>query len=412
MTVLLRGIRQLLTLDGAWKKSGRRVLKEDLGILSRAALLVDRGHILWIGPEKKIKSAHQMLSSKQKKSLREIDLKGQTVLPGWIDCHTHTVFAGNRWAEFEMRCQGATYQEIAQKGGGILSTMKATRSVSKEALRQESQKRVDAFFRQGVTTLEVKSGYALDLKGEIKQLEVARQLMGPQIIATFLGAHARPPEFETNDEYLTFLGDEVLPQIKKKKLAERVDIFIESQFFKGDAAKDYLQKAKKLGFALTIHADQLTLSGGTRMAVELGAFSADHVIQLGAPEIKILAESQTTAVLLPLADLYMKCAYPPARRLIDQGGRVALATDFNPGSCPSQDIQLVGLLARLYMQMSLPEIISAWTVGAAHALGLTDRGTLQQGFRADLQVIDMDWQGLFYQAGATPVSAVMSAGRF
>lgn len=430
--ILLRGIGELLTLEGAWKKSGCHIKEDDLGLIPKAALLISsEGQIVAAGPEKKVLRECAQLTSKIKKNLKEIHVQGQSVLPGWIDCHTHTVFAGNRWEEFEMRCQGASYQEIAQRGGGILSTMKATRQISPRALHQLSQLRVNEFMRQGVTTLEIKSGYALDLKGELKQLSVIKKLKGPKIVSTFLGAHAKPPEFKTHEDYLKYLAHSVLPVIKQKKLAQRVDIFVEKNFFEVEAAKVYLEQAKKLGFELTIHADQLSLSGGTSLAVTLGASSADHVIQIGEKEIKELASSftsmkltkgsrvsasplakgpRTTAVLLPLADLYMKCAYPPARALIDGGARVALATDFNPGSCPSQDVQLVGLLARLQMQMTLPEIISAWTVGGAAVLGLNDVGSLQKGFRADVQVMDSEWRGLFYQAGRSPVTQLFVKG--
>lgn len=411
MSTLLYGVGELLTLEGAWKKAGRHINEEDLGLIPKAALVMDQGRIVWVGPERKLKSALSELPSKQKKITKEYDLKGQTVLPGWIDAHTHLVYGGNRWEEFELRCQGVSYQEIAARGGGILSTMKATRAINKNTLRDLSQKRVHEFLRQGVTTLEIKSGYALDLKGEIKQLEVARSLTGPHIVTTFLGAHAKAPEFNTTEEYLKYLGDHVLPVIRKKKLASRVDIFIETNFFAGDSAKRYLTRAQELGFALTIHADQLSLSGGTELAVELDAQSADHVIQLGQKDIQALAASKTVAVLLPLADLYMKCSYPPARELIDAGACVALATDYNPGSCPSLDIQLVGLLARLQMKMTLPEIIAAWTIGAAQALRLKDRGVVQQGMNADLQVIDHDWRGLFYQAGRSPVSQLFVSGK-
>ncbi len=425
---LIRGIGELLTMEGAWKKSGRHIQSEDLGGIKSAAMLVDQGLIQWVGLEKHLSKAlkdylatsndkttrNKKQNAKTKKikrqNIQEYDVCGQTVLPGWIDAHTHTVFAGQRWSEFEMRCQGASYQEIAAKGGGILSTMKATRSISKKHLLELSQARVNEFMRQGVSTLEVKSGYALEKKGELKQLEVARQLVGPRIVTTFLGAHAKPPEFSSADEYLNFLSLEVLPVIKKRKLASRVDIFVEKNFFESKSAKQYLEQAKSLGFDITVHADQLSLSGGTRLAVELGALSADHVIQLGEAEIKQISQSQATAVLLPMADLYMKCAYPPARALIDQGARVALATDFNPGSCPSQDVQLVGLLARLEMKMSLPEIISAWTIGGARALGFDNVGALQKDFSADFQVLDQDWRGLFYQAGRSPVTKLFTTG--
>lgn len=411
MSTLLYGIGELLTLEGAWKKSGRHIQEDDLGVISKAAVLMDQGRIVWVGPEKKLKSTLSSLAPQQKKISQEYDLKGQTVLPGWIEAHTHLVYGGNRWEEFEMRCQGVSYQEMAQRGGGILSTMKATRAINKNRLKELSQERVEEFLNQGVTTLEIKSGYALDLKGEIKQLEVAKSLKGPHIITTFLGAHAKAPEFNTSEEYLKFLTESVLPIIKKKKLATRVDIFIEANFFAGESAKRYLTRAQELGFALTIHADQLTLSGGTELAVALGAHSADHVIQIGQKEIQKLAASDVVAVLLPLADLYMKCPYPPARELIDAGACVALATDYNPGSCPSLDVQLVGLLARLKMKMSLPEIIAAWTVGGAKTLRLKDRGSLQKNFSADLQVIDREWRGLFYQAGRSPVTQLFIAGK-
>jgi imidazolonepropionase len=384
---------------------------DDLSPIPKAAIIWEREDILWVGPEKKLRSALADVLKPKQKVTHEYHAGGQTVLPGWIDCHTHLVFAGQRWEEFEMRCQGATYQEIAQKGGGILSTMSATRKASRAELSTLSQRRLDQFIKQGVTTIEIKSGYALDLKGELKQLEVARDLKGARVITTFLGAHAKPPEFASHVEYLKFLSEQVLPQVKKKGLAQRVDIFIEKNFFEVDAAKSYLAQAQKLGFDLTIHADQLSLSGGSQVAIELGAQSADHVIQIGEAEVKMFAETETTAVLLPMADLYMKCSYPPARKLIDAGARVALATDFNPGSCPSQDVQLVGLLARLEMSMSLPEIISAWTVGAARALNQQQIGSLQKGFKADWQIIDRDWRGLFYEAGANPVVEVFAGGR-
>lgn len=411
MATLIRGIGQLVTMKGAWEKAGRRILQSDLGVIEKAAMVFDKDQIKWVGSEKKLKSVLKNDELKKHKINREIDIQGKTVLPGWVDCHTHTIFAGQRWDEFEMRCQGASYQEIAAKGGGILSTMRATRTCKQNELLNLAQQRINAFVRQGVTTVEVKSGYSLDLKNEIKMLEVARALKGPHIVVTFLGAHAKPPEFETSEDYLTFLVKKVLPQIAKKKLADRVDIFIEKGFFECASSKEYLVEAQNLGFKITIHADQLSLSGGTEVAIELAAQSADHVIQIGEEQIRQLANSETTAVLLPMADLYMKCAYPPARKLIDEGARVALATDFNPGSCPSQDIQLVGLLARLQMQMSLPEIISAWTVGGAFALGKQNIGSLQAGFLADFQVIDHDWKGLFYRAGANPVSMVFIGGK-
>ncbi len=353
------------------------------------------GRITWIGAQSKIPKVF--------KSFKNVDLKKQLVFPSFIECHTHTVFAGSRAAEFEMRNGGVSYLEIASRGGGILSTMTATRLTSKSKLRGLAQKRVDAFLRQGVSTLEIKSGYALDLKNEIKCLEVMRSLKGPRIVSTFLGAHALPSEFENHEKYLDYLVSQVLPVIKKRKLSQRVDIFLEANFFEKGVARKYLSAAAGLGFRTTIHANQLSFSGGAEVAIELNSVSADHVIHLNDQHIQNFARSKTVAVLLPTADMYMKCQYPPARKLLDAGARIALATDFNPGSCPSQDLALVGLLARLEMKMTLPEVFTAYTKGAAQALSLEDEeGELAVGKLANFICTEAELSDFFYSAGSTP----------
>lgn len=395
-----------MTLQPARAKSGRRIQEADMGISSQQAMLIEDGKIAWIGPQKKVPKEFS-----KKKRLKEISAKGLTVLPGFVECHTHLVFAGNRAAEFEMRNNGVSYQEISRKGGGILSTMRSTRAESPKSLTERSQKRVDQFVAQGVTTLEIKSGYALDLKNELKMLKVAKSLRGPQIVATFLGAHAKPPEFASYAEYLDFLRTDVLPQVRKQKLASRVDIFIEQGFFEKDAGREFLKAAKEMGFEIVIHADQLTLSGGADLCVELGAHSGDHLLQIGDEQIRNLSQSEVTCVMLPAADLYMKSAYPPARKIIEAGGRVALATDFNPGSSPTQDLNLVGILARLEMKMTLPEVISAYTVGAAFALNRQHQvGSLEVGKSADFICTDVSWQELFYSVGQRIPLAVYCQG--
>ena len=305
-----------------------------------------------------------------------------------------------------------SYVEIAQRGGGILSTMKATRKSSPAQLLASTQKRVNEFVRQGVSTVEIKSGYALDLKNEVKVLSVLKKIKGPRIVPTFLGAHARPPEFKTNSDYLEYLAQKVLPEIKKKKLAERVDIFIENKFFEETESLQYLLAAQELGFKTTVHANQLTLSAGVDLALKFSAQSADHVINLNDELIQRMAHSSTVAVLLPTADLYMKCPYPPARKLIEAGARVALATDYNPGSCPSQDLALVGLLARLEMKMTLPEVFKAYTLGAAQALCLeAEEGTLEVGKLANFICTDADLNDFFYSAGFTPEHQLFIRGK-
>jgi imidazolonepropionase len=370
----------------------------------KSAMLVENGVIQWVGLQKQL--------SKKIKIKKEIDLKNKLVFPSFVECHTHSVFAGSRAEEFELRNTGVSYLEIAQKGGGILSTMGATRKATKSELVALTQKRVDNFVKQGVSTVEIKSGYALDLKNEIKMLEVVKNLKGPRLVSTFLGAHARPPEFSNNAEYLNYLATEVLPVIKKKKLAGRVDIFVETKFFEQAESLAYLKKAQELGFDLTIHANQLTLSAGAEIALQLKAHSADHVINLNDQLISNFAKSDTVPVLLPMADLYMKCAYPPARQLIDAGATVALATDFNPGSCPSQDLALVGLLARLEMKMTLPEVFKAYTYGAAKSLQLHhEEGSLEVGKYANFISTDGELTDFFYSAGHTPEHELFIRGK-
>lgn len=393
--LLVRDIGELLTLAPAMAKEGRRITEADLGLEKNQAMYIEGGRIAWIGPQRKVPKS----LAKQKK-LKEFSAKGLTVLPGLVECHTHLIFAGSRAAEFELRNQGVSYQEIAKQGGGILSTMKQTRAISTKSLKTISQQRVDEFVSQGVTTLEIKSGYALDAKNEIKCLKVARSLEGPRIVPTFLGAHAKPPEFDSYKAYLDFLKEKVLPLVKKQKLSQRVDIYVENGFFNQTDSREFLQAAQALGFEILLHADQLTLSGGADLCVELGARSGDHLLQIGDAQIRKLAKSEVTCVLLPAADLYMKCNYPPARKLIEAGARVALATDFNPGTSPTQDVNLVGLLARLEMKMTLPEVVSAYTVGAAYALNLASEvGSLELGKSADFMCTEVDWRQLFYSVG-------------
>ncbi len=394
---MFRNIRFVYTLAAAEKKAARHMTKNDLSMIKQAAMYVEGGVIRAIGAEAEVlKIASQ--------PFEEIDCHNRVVLPGLIESHTHTVFAGSRSDEFERRLQGESYQEIARLGGGILSTVQATRKASYAELQTLSQRRAQRFLSQGVTTLEVKSGYALNLDDEVKMLEVARSLQGPKIVSTFLGAHAIAPEHQTAEEYLQWMVQAVLPRIEQKKLASRVDIFVENGYFNSQIAKPYLQAAQKIGFDVVVHADQLSLSGGAELAIELGARSADHLLQISQTQVKQLANSNVTCGLLPAADLYMKSVYPQARALIDQGARVALASDFNPGSSPTQDISLVGLLARLEMKMSWAEVLCAYTLGAAYALGLeTLCGSLSPGKKADFIVVEDEAHDLFYQAGQSPV---------
>lgn len=401
---VFRGIGQLISLASAAKREGRAAIETDLAAIENAAIVARGGKIQWLGPETRLPAA-------AKKVKKAIDFKGRVVIPGLIESHTHLIFAGNRSAEFEMRNQGVSYQVIAERGGGILSTVRATRAASEKQLASIGQKRVDRFLAQGVTTIEVKSGYGLTLDDEMKMLRAARSLKNARIVSTFLGAHAKPAEFADADAYVDYLVETGLPQIKKSKLADRVDVFVEKGYFSAETSKRYLAAAAKLGLPATIHADQLTLSGGARLAIEMKAQSADHLVQLGSDEIKMLAQSGVTCVLLPSADLYMDCAYPKARELIKAGARVALSTDFNPGTSPSQDVALVGVLARVRMKMTLAETLVAYTVGAAHALGLERQvGSLEKGKACDFAVLRGPVDELFLDIGQMPIAQTYSRG--
>ncbi len=403
---IFRGIRTLMSLAGAARKQGRRVTEADLSMIPNAALVCEGGQILWCGPESSLPENFRTQAS------TTVDFGGRFVYPGFVECHTHTVFGGSRAEEFEWRNQGVSYQTIAERGGGILSTVRATRAISDSELLNLAQARVDRFVQQGVTTLEIKSGYALDGPGEARILKLIESLRGPRTIRTYLGPHAIAPEFAGRPaDYLDEILNVHLPELKKKKLAERVDIFVEKGYFSRELAEKYFARAKDLGFGLTVHADQLSRSGGTDLAVQFGAQSADHLVEINNQDIQALARSEVTAVLLPGADLYMNCPYPPARSLLDQGAKVALATDFNPGTCPTQDLSLMGVLARVQMKMSLAEVWVAYTLNAAQAIGLvSETGSLETGKSADFIVSSEPPEQFFYHVGYLPVDEVWLRG--
>ncbi|PCI26497.1 imidazolonepropionase, partial [Candidatus Kaiserbacteria bacterium] len=357
-TTLFTDIGAILTLAGVARKDGRRVEQKDLSIRKNVAMVSLNGRIVWIGSRGKVPAEYTA-------SCKTVSLEGRTVLPGFVECHTHLVFAGVRSDEFELRNTGVSYAEIARRGGGILSTVKATRKASEDELYAAAQTRLQRFIDQGVTTIEVKSGYGLKLKEEMKMLRAARRLKKARVITSFLGAHAKPSEQRSTQSYIDRLVKKDLKVLAESGLADRVDIFIEKGFFTVKQGREYLQKSKDLGLKLTIHADQISRTGAGVLGVELAAQSIDHLVQVSKKDIEKIANSSTTAVLLPAADYYLKMAYPPARQLIDVGARVALATDFNPGSSPTQDLATVGLMARIEMKMALPEVIASYTYNAA-----------------------------------------------
>jgi imidazolonepropionase len=337
----------------------------------------------------------------------EIDGRGSCAVPGLVDCHTHACFAGNRVAEFDLRSSGATYEELHAAGGGILSTVRATREAGEDALRAIVERHRGWMVAHGTTTFEAKSGYGLDRETELAMLRAIRAAGG---VPTWLGAHAIPPEFEDGDAYLDFALAEVLPEAAT--LAEAADVFLERGAFDAPQAKRYLKACAERGLALRLHADQFTEAGGISLAIELGARSVDHLEATSEEGVRKLAGSDVTAVLLPVAALFLGQPMPPARALVDAGAAVALATDFNPGSAFCESLPVVFSLACTQLGLSPAEALSACTVNAAHVLGRADQlGRLAPGYAADLVLVDApDWRYLAYHLGGADVETVIKDG--
>jgi imidazolonepropionase len=346
-----------------------------------------------------------------------IDAAGKIVLPGFIDCHTHLIFAGSREDEFEQRLQGRTYQEIASAGGGINATVQRVRAASKEELKALARPRLARMLQFGITTVEVKSGYGLTLADEIKCLEVIAELSaeGPvELVPTFLGAHAVPPEYRSNREgYLRLLIDEMLPEIARCCLARFCDVFCETGVFDLAGSERILARARDLGFQLKLHADELTPLGGAELAARLGAVSADHLLCITDAGIDALAASGTVATLLPGTAFFLGLPYAPARKLIARGVRVALASDCNPGTCPTENLPLIGAMACTQMKMLPAEVVTSLTLNAAAALGCSARlGSIEVGKQADLIICDVpDYRDLLYHFGVNHVWRVIKRGR-
>jgi imidazolonepropionase len=339
--------------------------------------------------------------------VEELDGRGCAAVPGLVDCHTHACFAGDRANEFDLRSRGAGYEELHAAGGGILSTVRATRAAGADALREAVERHRGWMLGQGTTTFEAKSGYGLDRDTELAQLHAVAKGGG---IPTWLGAHAVPPEFADADAYLDFALAEVLPAAAR--IAEAADVFLERGAFDATQARRCLLACREAGLALRLHADQFTEAGGVPLAVELGARSVDHLEATSADGVGALAESGVTAVLLPVAALFLGRPMPPARALLDAGGAVALATDFNPGSAFCESLGVVCTLACTELGLSPAEALAACTVNGAHVLGRADRlGRLATGYAADLVLLDApDWRYLAYHLGGDEVALVIRAG--
>lgn len=345
-----------------------------------------------------------------------LDACGKVIMPGFVDSHTHLVFGGYRPEEFGWRLRGVSYMEIMQRGGGIQSTVDATRAASSEELARKAEWFVDTMLRMGVTTVEAKSGYGLDVETEEKMLDAIHTLSEDcknriHIVPTFLGAHAVPREYKgRTDEYIDYMIAEMLPRFKNK--AEFCDIFCERNVFEIEESRRFLKAARDMGYRLKLHADEIVTLGGAELAAELGAVSADHLLHISDEGIRRLAETGTVATCLPLTAFALKEPYAPARRMIDAGCAVALATDLNPGSCFSGSIPLTIALGCLYMGMTIQEVITALTLNGAAAVGMSDRiGTLEEGKEANLLMLHFDTiDSLPYYVGMNCVDQVWFRG--
>jgi imidazolonepropionase len=339
--------------------------------------------------------------------VEELDCRGLCALPGLVDCHTHPCFAGDRSAEFELRARGASYEDLHAAGGGILSTVEATRAAGEVGLRAAVRRHREWMLRAGTTTFEGKSGYGLDRETELASLRAISSEGGA---ATWLGAHAVPPEFDDADAYLDFALAEVLPEAAG--IAEAADVFLERGAFTAEQARRYLLASRGAGLALRLHGDQFSQQGAIPLAIELGARSVDHLEATGDDGIRQLAASEVVGVLLPVAALMLGRPMPRARELVDAGGAIALATDFNPGSAYCESLPLVCSLACTQLGLSPSEALTAVTVNAAHVLRRADRiGRLAAGYEADVVLLDApDWRHLAYHMGGEIVRAVVRAG--
>jgi imidazolonepropionase len=338
----------------------------------------------------------------------EVDGRGLCAIPGLVDCHTHAAFGGDRVEEFSLRAAGASYEELHARGGGILSTVRATRAAGEDGLRVAVERHRGWMRGHGTTTFEAKSGYGLDRDTELASLRAIRDAGG---VPTWLGAHAIPPEFEGDgDAYLDFALAEVLPEAAR--IAEAADVFLERGAFDATQARRYLEACRDAGLALRLHGDQFTEQGAIPLAVELGARSVDHLEATGPDGVRALAASDVVGVVLPASALFLGRPMPPARALVDAGAAVALATDFNPGSAFCESLPLCCSLAATQLKLAPAEALAACTVNAAHVLGRADRlGRLAPGYRADIVLVDApDWRYLAYHLGGGLVGQAVVGG--
>jgi imidazolonepropionase len=407
----IRNAEQLLTLSGPPAPRRKAALSE-LGIIRHGAVLTQGGSIARVGPTRRLEVEALRLNA------AAIDCHGQVVLPGFIDSHTHLVFAGNRVADYERRLRGWTYEEIARAGGGIKFSAKKVRRATIDQLVRQAKHFLEGFSAYGTTTLEVKTGYGLTVAQELKLLKAIRRLRRSsvlELVPTLLAAHALPAEFAGRSAaYIDWVARELIPEVGNKKLAEFIDCFCDRAAFGVEQCRKILTAGVRYGLVPRLHAEQLSRTGGSRMAINLGAASVDHLDHVNTKDIQALAHSNVVATLLPGANFHMGSkAYPPARKLIEAGAAVALATDFNPGTSPTLNMQFILSLACSVLGMSPAEAVSAATLNAAYALRRADRiGSLEPGKQADLVVMNVsDYREIPYYFAVNHCAMTVKSGR-
>lgn len=388
---------EVLTGSGIRTKDGRRVQEEDMGRVEDGAVVHDQNKILWVGSTSDLPRRYR--------SVRLKNLRGKrAVIPGLVDCHTHLVFAGDRSQEFADRCGGATYEEIAARGGGILTTVRATREASESLLLRLAVERLKAMMSYGVRAVEIKSGYGLDFETEMKILRVIRQLKrrfpSVAVQSTFLGAHAFPKDCSRED-YIGEILNRMLPEVVRGRWADACDVFIDRGYYTLNEGRRILERARSLGLKVKVHADELANTESASLGVQLGALSVDHLLKISDRGIHELSGSNTVGVLLPGTAFYLKTDQAPARKLLDAGACVALSTDFNPGTCMSLSLPAMMTLAALYLGMTRAEIFSAVTYSGAKALGMhSNIGTIEVGMKPALAVLPFArFEELYYRFG-------------
>ena len=408
--LILEHAAELATPIGPAPRTGKAL--GQLNLIGDAAVAIAGEKIIYVGETSRLADKVGLRSG----GIR-LDVSGRTLLPGFVDPHTHLPFAGSRAHEFTLRLAGRSYEEIAAAGGGILSTVQAVRATEMPELGRAALRRLDRMLEWGTTTCEAKSGYGLCLEAELKQLRVIREVAAShpvEIVPTFLGAHTIPLEHRARRErYVAEVMESMIPRVAGERLAEFCDVFCESVAFTVAEAEKILEAGRRHGLKPRLHADQISAGGGAELAARLGAASADHLEFVSGKGIEALAEAGVTAILLPGAGFFLRSPHhPPARRLVEAGVPVALATDLNPGTCPTEAMPPILVLACLALGMSVEEAITAATLNAAHSLARADRiGSLEEGKQADIQVLDIpDHNHLVYHFGVNHVKVVVKKG--